>query len=65
MRRVEVDHRLPLSVTKRIAVMRHEACGWRVKSKTRVAMELGITVVELEGVREWIRNGPKRTVGVI
>jgi hypothetical protein len=56
----DVDHRLPLSVTRRIAVMRHEATGWRVKSKIRVALELGITMRELEGVREWIRNGPVR-----
>lgn len=56
-RGVEIHHARPVSFNDRIAIQRHYNVGWRMKRKTVVARELGITVGDIEWVCQWIREG--------
>jgi hypothetical protein len=63
--RLEVDHVRPVRLNHRIAILRHEHCMWKIRGKTKVAKELGITVMDIERVCEWAREGKTLPRGIL
>ena len=55
--RLEVEHVRPIRLNNRIAILRHEHCNWKIRRKTVVARELGITVMDIERVCQWAKEG--------
>lgn len=47
----------PIRFNSRIAILRHESCGWKIRGKLVVARELGLTVEDVERVCQWAKEG--------
>ena len=54
---LEASHIRPMRLNHRIAILRHEHCGWKIWGKRTVAGQLGITVADVERVCQWAREG--------